>query len=55
MHFAVKPAGHRTKALFIGINYVGYEHGRLSGCHDVKLMKQFINSQFIISRQQDSP
>ncbi len=45
--FCVKPPGTlRTKALLIGINYVGHNVGVLSGCHnDVKMMKQFITSQ----------
>ena len=44
--FCIKPPGtHRTKALLIGINYVGQEGG-LRGCHnDVKMMKQFITDQ----------
>ena len=43
--FCIKPPGtQRTKALLIGINYVGQEGG-LRGCHnDVKMMKQFITS-----------
>jgi hypothetical protein len=33
--FEVKPPGaQRTKALFIGINYVGHKQGQLSGCHN---------------------
>jgi metacaspase-1 len=45
--FCVKPPGtQRTKALLIGINYVGHSVGVLSGCHnDVHMMKQFITSQ----------
>jgi len=45
--FCVKPTGtQRTKALLIGINYVGHNVGVLSGCHnDVHMMKQFITSQ----------
>jgi len=45
--FAVKPPGaRRTKAVLIGINYVGHEVGELSGCHnDVRVMRQFIISQ----------
>jgi len=44
--FCIKPPGtQRTKALLIGINYVGQEGG-LRGCHnDVKMMKQFITDQ----------
>ena len=44
--FCIKPPGtQRTKALLIGINYVGHE-GELRGCHnDVLIMKQFITSQ----------
>lgn len=45
--FTVKPTNaRRTKALLIGINYVGHQVGVLSGCHnDVRVMKQFIVSQ----------
>ena len=45
--FCLKPPGtQRTRALLIGINYVGHEVGVLSGCHnDVRMMKQFITSQ----------
>ena len=45
--FSIKPPGTtRTRALLIGINYVGHNVGVLSGCHnDVHMMKQFIVSQ----------
>ena len=45
--FCIKPPGtQRTRALLIGINYVGHNVGVLSGCHnDVHMMKQFIVSQ----------
>ena len=44
--FCLKPPGtQRTKALLIGINYVGHENGELRGCHnDVRIMKQFVTS-----------
>jgi len=36
----------RTKALYIGINYVGHAQGELKGCHnDVHMMKKFVESQ----------
>mmetsp|Transcript_69735 Transcript_69735/g.159928 ORF Transcript_69735/g.159928 Transcript_69735/m.159928 type:complete len:366 (-) Transcript_69735:155-1252(-) len=36
----------RTKALMVGINYVGHKQGVLNGCHnDVLVMKQFIVEQ----------
>jgi len=42
--FQVKTGG-RTKALYIGINYVG-QQGELRGCHnDVIMMKRYIESQ----------
>eukprot|EP00281_Chroomonas_sp_CCMP1168_P019422 CAMPEP_0206232774 /NCGR_PEP_ID=MMETSP0047_2-20121206/11603_1 /ASSEMBLY_ACC=CAM_ASM_000192 /TAXON_ID=195065 /ORGANISM="Chroomonas mesostigmatica_cf, Strain CCMP1168" /LENGTH=389 /DNA_ID=CAMNT_0053656549 /DNA_START=150 /DNA_END=1316 /DNA_ORIENTATION=+ len=45
--FMIKsPHARRTKALLIGINYVGHKQGELSGCHnDVKTMQQFIVRQ----------
>jgi len=44
--FDLTPGSNRaTKALFIGINYVG-QQGELNGCHnDVIQMKQFLESQ----------
>jgi len=49
--FQVKPPqATRTKALLIGINYVGHNVGVLSGCHnDVRVMKQFIKSQVCLA------
>lgn len=36
----------RTKALFVGINYVGHDAGVLDGCHnDVESMMKFVESQ----------
>lgn len=45
--FEIKKSGQgRTKALFIGINYVGHNPGQLSGCHnDVEKMKRFVTKQ----------
>ena len=45
--FVIKKSGQgRTKALFIGINYVGHNPGQLSGCHnDVEKMKRFVVKQ----------
>ena len=45
--FTIKKSGQgRTKALFIGINYVGHNPGELRGCHnDVEKMKRFVIKQ----------
>ena len=45
--FALKKSGQgRTRALFIGINYVGHSPGELKGCHnDVEKMKRFVVKQ----------
>jgi hypothetical protein len=43
----MSPTGSgRTRALLIGINYVGHNPGQLSGCHnDVETMRRFITSR----------
>jgi metacaspase-1 len=45
--FVIKKSGQgRTKALFIGINYVGHNPGELKGCHnDVEKMRRFVAKQ----------
>ncbi len=47
MPFALKKSGQgKTRALFIGINYVGHNPGELKGCHnDVEKMKRFVVKQ----------
>lgn len=43
--FQLKQDGGRTKALFVGINYVG-QQGELRGCHnDVAIMKEMVLKQ----------
>jgi hypothetical protein len=43
----------KTRALLIGINYVG-QSGELHGCHnDVKIMRQFLESQNFIQNNSD--
>jgi hypothetical protein len=45
--FVLKKSGQgRTRALFIGINYVGHTPGELKGCHDdVEKMQRFVLKQ----------